>query len=166
MKGRARGLGPRSRYRADGTRRRTAGEPAKTEGEPASEGPHSVPATSCSSQPVATPRSAPGRASRLRLEKLGQPIQGWPDWWARGMAVDLATEDATVAGTGSPPTGAAAAAGPTTLDGRTPPEIGSHLKDTEALPTLQRGGARLLRAAAHDSPLNRSTPLRRQRQPG
>ena len=76
------------------------------------------------------------------------------------------TEDATVAGTGSPPTGAAAAAGPTTLDGRTPPEIGSHLKHTEALPTLQRGGARILRAAAHDSPLDRSTPLGRQRQPG
>ena len=64
---------------------------------PASKGPNSVPATSCSSQPVATPRSAPGRASRLWLEKLGQPIQGWPDWRARGMAVDLATEQGQAA---------------------------------------------------------------------
>ena len=80
----------------------------------ASEGPHSVPTTSRSSQPVATPRSAPGRASRLWLEKLGQSIKGWPGWRARGLAVA-----AIVAGTGSPPTGAAVAAGPTTLDGQT-----------------------------------------------
>ena len=45
------------------------------------------------------------------------------------------TEAAIVAGTGSPPTGAA---GLTTLDGQTLPGIGSRLKDTEALPTLKR----------------------------
>ena len=48
------------------------------------------------------------------------------------------TEAAIVAGTGSPRTGTAVAAGPTTLDGQTPPGIGSRLKDTEALPTLKR----------------------------
>ena len=69
----------------------------------------SVPTTSCSSQPVATPRSAPGRASRLRGPGN--------------------TEAATVAGTGSPRTGAAAAAGPTTglrqePDGAPEPPLG------------------------------------------
>ena len=93
---------PRSRYRPDGARRRRtegarSAQPVAAKYQPkqkrsrqsapgpASEGPYSVPTTSCSSQPVATARSAPGRASRLRLETLGQPIQdgqagGQEDW--------------------------------------------------------------------------------------
>ena len=187
MKGRARGLaGTRSRYRPDGTRRRTAGElrargarnqwpPSTSQNKRGADNRPRASKRGTALSPcnlVLKPTSANTEVrARTSIETTAGEIGTADPGMARLAGKRNGsgpgnTEDATVAGTGSPPTRAAAAAGPTTLDGRTPPEIGSRLKDTEALPTLQRGGARLLRAAAHDSPLDRSTPLGRQRQPG
>ena len=191
---------PRSRYRPDGTRRRTAGElrarGARNQWPPST------------SQNKGEPTIGPGASKRgnalspcnLVLKPTSGNTEdehrdyGWRNWDSRSRDGQTGgqeewqpgnTEDATVAGTGSPPTQPAAAAGPTTLDGRTPPEIGSRLKDTEALPTLQRGGARLLRplttalsiAARHwddkgsqadrrgDDPLSPDKGTRRQQEP-
>ena len=128
---------PRSRYRPDGTRRRTAGE---------------LRARGARNQwPPSTSQNRRGADNRPRASKRGTALS--PDNLAlkptsartsieatageigtvdQGMA-RLAgkrtgsgpgnTEAAIVAGTGSPPTGAAVAAGPTTLDGQTPPRI-------------------------------------------
>ena len=177
---------PRSRYRPDGARRRTAGElrarGARNQWPPStSQNRRGADNRPRGQQARDRTQSRQPRAQANQWRHRGQRQEehrdyGWRNWDSRsrdGQADGQEdwqwtgnTEAAIVAGTGSPRTGAAVAAGPTTLDGQTPPGIGSRLKDTEALPTRKRRGERQLRAATHNSPLNRSAPLRQQRQPG
>ena len=148
---------PRSRYRPDGTRRRTAGElrarGARNQWPPStSQNRRGADNRPRGQQARDHTQSRQPRAQANQWRHRGQRQDehrdyGWRNWDSRSRVARLAgkrtgsgpgnTEAAIVAGTG-PATGAAVAAGPTTLDGQTPPGISSRLKDTEALPTLKR----------------------------
>ena len=127
---------PRSRYRPDGARRRTAGELR-------ARGARNQWTQSTSQNRRGADNRPLDQQARDRTQSR-QPCAQANQWRHRGQARTTIATTAGEIGTVDP--------GMARLDSR--------LKNTEALPTLKRSGERQLRAAAHNSPLSRSAPLR------